>query len=205
MEKEIYIIRHGQTDYNKRRIIQGRGVNSHLNEKGRQQATAFYEAYKHIKFDEIFTSSLIRTQQTVEPFINIGYSYTPHEGLDEIDWGVHEGKPGNPALAKAYLAITSKWKNGDLHEKIPEGESPLELQARQIQFIEETLKPLAVNKVLICSHGRAIRILLCTLTGLSLSQMDTFEHYNTCLYKVHYRNGAFEIVLHNSTEHLEKG
>ncbi|WP_282456203.1 histidine phosphatase family protein [Chitinophaga sedimenti] len=68
MEKELYIIRHGETDFNRQGIVQGRGVNSDLNAMGVAQAEAFYEHYKHIPFDKVYTSSLKRTHQTVKKF-----------------------------------------------------------------------------------------------------------------------------------------
>ena len=49
-------------------IVQGRGMDTELNEKGRAQAEAFYQAYKDVPFDKIYTSTLKRTHQTVQNF-----------------------------------------------------------------------------------------------------------------------------------------
>ena len=70
MVKNIYIIRHGQTDFNVRQVVQGRGINSNLNDKGIQQAKLFFEAHKEIEFDAVYTSTLKRTWQTVDSFIS---------------------------------------------------------------------------------------------------------------------------------------
>ncbi|HCZ37344.1 MAG TPA: histidine phosphatase family protein, partial [Cytophagales bacterium] len=67
--KKIYLIRHGQTDFNLKGIVQGSGVDSSLNAKGMAQAQAFFEMYKHIKFDKIYTSTLKRTRESVSGFI----------------------------------------------------------------------------------------------------------------------------------------
>ena len=53
MKKTFYFIRHGQTDLNLKGIVQGRGVDSPLNDNGFKQAQAFYDAYKDIPFDKI--------------------------------------------------------------------------------------------------------------------------------------------------------
>ncbi|MBK7958290.1 MAG: histidine phosphatase family protein [Bacteroidetes bacterium] len=74
-EKEIYIIRHGETDMNKRNMVQGRGVNSVLNEHGHRQAKAFFEAYRHIPFEIAYSSSLTRTIQTIQPFVQLGIEH----------------------------------------------------------------------------------------------------------------------------------
>lgn len=201
-DKEIYLVRHGQTDYNRKGIIQGRGVNSELNETGRAQALAFYEHYKHEVFDDVLVSELIRTHQTLAHFEQAGYILNKHAELDEIDWGNHEGKGGDPRLAGEYLALTEKWKAGFLTAKIEGGESPLELQVRQRQFIDNIL-PNYGPRVLVCSHGRAIRSMLCNMLNVPLSQMDDFPHTNLSLYKLHQFGDKFEIVLFNSTEHLK--
>ncbi len=201
IDKEIYLVRHGETDYNRKGIVQGRGVNSHLNEKGQAQAKAFYEHYRQLKFDHIFTSTLTRTHQTMGPFVEAGYQLMHHAGLDEIDWGHHEGQGGDPKLAEEYLYLTNRWKEGFLDEKIPGGESPLELQKRQLEFID-TVLPDYGPRVLICSHGRAIRAMLCTMLGLPLSKMDEFPHTNTSLYRLRQTHSGFEVLEFNSIAHL---
>ena len=52
-KKTLYIIRHGETDLNKAGIVQGRGMNTDLNETGRKQAESFFRAYKNVPFDKI--------------------------------------------------------------------------------------------------------------------------------------------------------
>ncbi len=201
-DKEIFLVRHGQTDYNLKGIIQGRGINSELNEKGRAQAQAFFNHYQHEVFDHILVSALTRTHQTLEPFAKAGYLLNQHPELDEIDWGVHEGQGGDPKLAEEYQYLTSRWRDGYLEDRIAGGESPLDLQIRQRLFIDEIL-PNYGKRVLICSHGRAIRSMLCNMLNLPLSQMDDFPHTNCSLYKLHMVDGKFEIVMFNNTEHLK--
>ncbi len=50
MNKTLYIVRHGQTDLNKRGIIQGRGMDTDLNDEGRKQAAQFFNTYKSVPF-----------------------------------------------------------------------------------------------------------------------------------------------------------
>ena len=82
MEKTIYLIRHGETDLNKRGVVQGRGMDTDLNDFGRKQSEAFYKAYKHVPFDKIYTSTLKRTHQTVKGFIDLNIPWTQYAGLD---------------------------------------------------------------------------------------------------------------------------
>lgn len=202
MQKEIYIIRHGETDLNKQGIVQGRGVNSSLNERGRRQAQAFFNQFGKEGFDVIYTSSLLRAQQTVQPFVEAGYIIHPHHDLDEISWGIYEGKLPDSATSQDYVNMLKKWRSGILSEKIPGGESPVELQQRQLRFIENVLKPAPHKKILLCIHGRAMRSLLCTLLDVELSKMDDYPHRNLSLYKLFYDVSGFRVDWFNYTEHV---
>ena len=201
MLKEIYLIRHGQTDYNIRGIVQGRGVDSDLNATGLQQADAFYDAYKDIPFELVFTSELKRTSQTVSKFISNGIPHIADGALDEINWGDYEGVSLNKDMEQRYLSIIADWRSGNIHVKIDGGESAYDLHQRQLPFIEK-LRLLPQNKILICSHGRSIRAMLCALTNKPISIMDDFPHLNTTLYKLSYRDSEFHIDLFNNTDHL---
>lgn len=200
MQKEIYIIRHGETDFNQMGIVQGKGVNSHINQVGRAQAMLFFEKYKSAGFEKVYTSTLKRTHQTVAPFIEMGIPHEAHAGLDEISWGVHEGKQDQDSF-KEFYRVLHEWKQGNVTLSIQDGESPIVVQNRQLEFIEE-LRGAPEQKVLICSHGRAIRILLCTMLDQPLHKMDTFPHQNVSLYKLLFDGQGFTIELFNDTTHL---
>lgn len=200
MQKEIYLIRHGETDFNQMGIVQGKGVNSNINAIGRAQAQLFFDAYKHVPFDKIYFSTLMRTAQTVAPFLDLDIPAVAHEGLDEISWGIHEGKQDQDSF-KEFYRVLHEWKQGNVSLAIENGESPLQVQERQLVFLE-ALKQGPEQKVLICSHGRAIRILLCTMLNEPLHKMDTFPHQNVCLYKLLFDGERFTLDLMNDTTHL---
>lgn len=202
--KIIYLIRHGETDFNRRGIVQGSGVDSDLNDMGRAQAQAFFLAYQHVPFNKIYISTLRRTYQTAEPFIELGIPYEKLSGLNEISWGVMEGKaPGN-LDNEYYRSLIDAWSSGNVAQTTDGGESPDQVAARQKVAMDRILSHPDEETVLIAMHGRAMRILLCWLTGRSLSEMDQFEHSNVCLYKLHYDYdaNAFTIDLANDTSHL---
>ncbi|NJN78265.1 MAG: histidine phosphatase family protein [Saprospiraceae bacterium] len=90
--KELYIIRHGETDFNRQGIIQGSGVNSSLNEVGKLQSLRFFNQYKNLDFDYVYTSNLKRTHESVQHFINQGITWRVRAEIREISWGIHEGQ-----------------------------------------------------------------------------------------------------------------
>jgi len=203
IEKTLYIVRHGQTDLNKQGIVQGRGKDTDLNDEGRRQAGLFYEAYKTVPFDKVYISELKRTQQSIQQFIDMGIPFQKLPGLDELAWGVYEGQPATPENKAAFLDLMRNWLDGNLDTKFEGGESPNEVKERQLQALETIMAHPEEKNVLVCMHGRALRLLMCVLTGLPLTQMDTFPHQNLVLYKVTYNGSKFTIVEANNALHLK--
>lgn len=200
MKKTIYIIRHGQTDYNKMGIVQGSGVDSSLNEVGRAQGQAFFDYYKNIPFEVVLTSTLKRTQQTVQNFIDQDIKWETFSDINEICWGDHEGRKATVESRNLYMSIVNDWNNGKYDTRLPNAESAAEMGERLNKFVQH-LKSRPEKLILICSHGRAMRALMCLLTGQELSQMQHFHHSNTGLYLFEYENEEFELLLSNDKRH----
>jgi len=201
LKKQIFIIRHGQTDLNKEGIVQGRGVDTHLNETGKRQAALFFESYQDIPFDKIYTSCLQRTWESVEGFIKKGIPWEKLDGLDEMDWGIYEGKSPDDETREAFRKLLAYWSAGDYSKALEGGESPLEVQARQKLALEYIMSHTDENTILIAMHGRAIRLFMCLITHTELKFMDSFQHQNLSLYRIEW-DGEFKIIDRNNTEHL---
>ncbi len=203
IKKTLYIIRHGQTDLNKQGIIQGRGIDADLNNTGRKQGAAFFDAYNAVPFDKIYVSSLKRTQQTIQKFIDLGIPFVKLSGLDELAWGIHEGQPSTSENRAVFLKIMRDWLDGRLDKKFEGGESPNEVLQRQKEALEIIMSHPEEKNILICMHGRAMRLFLCLLTGVELTKMENFPHQNVILYKVVFDGDHFEIVVFNNSDHLK--
>jgi probable phosphoglycerate mutase len=204
LKKTIYLIRHGETDFNRQGIVQGSGVDSELNELGHAQAEAFYQNYQHIPFDKVYTSALQRTHQSVKKFIELGIPWEQHAGLNEISWGVREGRVPNDQDNEYYKVLIDSWVSGGVDMQAEGGESPLQVIERQKPVIETILSRPHEETVLVAMHGRAMRIILTMLLDKPLQEMDTFEHANLCLYKLiyDYETQSFFAELECDTSHL---
>ena len=200
--KIIYIIRHGETDFNKLGIVQGSGVDKELNDLGKLQAQRFFEYYKNIQFDHIYTSSLIRTQQSVLPFIERGQKYTKMPELNEISWGIFEGKQQSAEERAVYWEVVNAWKAGNYAARIANGESARDMQNRQIPGIQKFMANTHVKCILICMHGRAMKSFLCTLLNEPLSKMEEFEHSNLGLYLLEKNENGFKLLKRNDRTHF---
>ena len=196
---KLYIIRHAETEYNRKGIIQGSEVDSDINDIGESQANSFYEYYKDINFDKIYVSDLKRTFQTIRRFTENGSSYEKLKEFNEISWGVNQGKSDD---LEDYAQLIDTWLAGNLDNKFEEGESPNEMSVRLVKGFNKVLDD-DHDTVLLCIHGRALRILLSKIIDNDLTKMDKYVHSNTGLYILEYKNGKYEILGSNLRDHLE--
>jgi probable phosphoglycerate mutase len=198
------MVRHGQTEYNRLGKVQGSGVDADLNQTGRMQARAFYESYHHIPFVKVYTSTLKRSQQSVEKFTQLGIPTFAEAALNEISWGALEGEAPTAERRKAFRALVERWDQGEIEARIEGGESPSDVATRQASFVER-LKCESEGPILICMHGRAMRILLCLLLGRPLQTMNHYRHQNLGLYHLEWRpqpEARYKMLRQNCLAHL---
>ncbi len=199
---KLFLLRHGETDFNKQRIVQGSGVDASLNELGLLQAQKFFDHYKNTPFEAVYCSTLQRSYQTIKHF-ELLYCIQRDPALNELSWGIIEGKPFEGEVEQMYWEVNRQWANGNLEAKIPQGDSPDEILNRVHKFIE-VIKKKHQSNVLICTHGRILKILLAELLGYSLKYQDLFTHYNTSLTILKYVDDYHFIVeKFNDISHLE--
>ena len=200
--KTIYLIRHGQTDHNAQRILQGSSVDASLNQVGKAQARYFYECYREVPFDLVITSELRRTRESVADFIAAGIDWEEHPDINEICLGGYEGKQVTPECKAEMRAVKEGWETGKLDGRIGGGESARELGERLERFIRQ-LRDRQERHVLICSHGGAMSGLITRMMGKPLSTMNALRHYNLGLWTAEQEaDGRFTFHLMNDRGHL---
>jgi len=202
IRKKIYLVRHGQTDFNLKGVVQGSGIDAPINSTGKAQANAFYQAYKEVDFDQVYHTALIRTRQSIQQFLDLGIPSGTLAELNEISWGDYEGTPMTPEEGEYYKHMLAQWSEGNLDYSIAGGESPNQVAERMSKGIEKILEGPG-ETILVCMHGRAMRIFLSLILNYDLRYMDIFEHSNLCLYLLEQlSDGSFKLVKTNETGHL---
>ncbi len=199
----IYFIRHGETELNRLNIVQGSGMDTELNDLGRAQAKAFFEAYQGVDFELVVTSKLRRTHQTVQHFLDQEIPWHQTEDINEICWGTHEGASPNPERYRDFQALLAEWKSGNFDAALPEGESARQLGDRVARFIS-WLRTRPEKKILVATHGRTLRAIITHLKGISLTDMDGVTHVNTGCYVAHFDGDTFVFERENDVAHLEE-
>ncbi|MEX1055947.1 MAG: histidine phosphatase family protein [Rhodothermales bacterium] len=201
----LYFVRHGETDYNRLRIMQGRRVDSSLNDIGRLQAAALGSRLEDIPIDVIYTSALRRTTETAD---HVARNHSSAErkrtsDLDEMCWGIYEGEAWSDSLEAMLDEMYSRWERGEFDYRVPEGESILDVQERGLRAVERILDEHRGQTVLVVTHGRLLRVLLATLLDFGLERMNEINHANTGVNILTHIDGRFECTLLNCTSHLE--
>ena len=201
---DIYIARHGETEYNRQGKMQGRGIDIPLNHTGRLQARAISEALQDKSLDYIFSSSLMRSVETAEIIAwTLRMKYRSYPELDEMDFGRFEGKPSKE-IEKDLDRVHQTWKNGDTDYVIEGGESPSMVLDRVMSRMNNILEGHAGSTILFILHGRLIRILLSNWLGYPLSDMHRIEHSNGALYHLKKNENSIEEVYLHKTDHLDE-
>ena len=148
----IFLVRHGQTELNRRKVIQGRS-DYPLNESGIAQAEEAAEKLRGVSFDAVYSSPLIRAVQTArivapdaEPVIDgrlIDMDYGPYEGM-----GIDRLPPEVIAYFRDFV-----------HKPAPEGMEQISGVARRAgAFLEERCR--SGGNILVVTHAIVIRRML---------------------------------------------
>lgn len=177
-------------------------MDTDLNELGLRQAASFFEKYRSVPFDKVYTSTLKRARQSVEGFINLGIPHEELPGLNEISWGTKEGHRVTIEEDQHYHDMLEQWRLGNTAVKIRGGESPDEVIERMKPAVDHILGKTDEQTILVCMHGRAMRILLCHVLNYPLRSMDMFDHQNLGLYVLHYSGSMFTVEKYNDAAHM---
>lgn len=166
--KEIYFVRHGETDMNVEKRCQGR-IDAPLNETGRRQVEEASENFRGVKVDSIYASPLSRAMDSAAPISRItGLPITPLEWLMEFDHGELEGMNSEEADA-ACPGIMDTWINRPHEAVFPGGETLEDVGERVSKGILE----LAGS-----TNGTAAAVTHQVITGVArcLAMGEDFSH-----------------------------
>lgn len=199
----LIIARHGETEFNKNGLLQGRGIDAPLNATGKQQAKAISDYLDKYKTTHLISSSMKRSWQTAEPIqVKTNLDVNKVKNLDEMDFGIYEGVPYKEVSGE-LKEIQESWISGDVERAIPDGESPRGVFERANRSVTELINNSESSLMVFILHGRLIRILMSEWLGYGLKNMHKIEHQNGALYQLVY-DGKFNPVYLNKTDHLLK-
>lgn len=198
----LFIVRHGETDFNRKQMMQGRGLDAPLNETGKKQAVRIASLLESESADQLVTSSMMRSIQTAQPLAKLqSLPIQTYDELDEMNFGEFEGRK-SADIRDELDRIYNEWSMGNLSLPIPGGESPMEVFERADGRIKELIANPVTQTIFMILHGRLIRILLSVWLGHGLKNMHKIEHHNGSIYHILKNGDLFEAVYLNKKDHL---
>ena len=197
----IFLIRHGETEWNRQNRLQGNS-DTHLSPEGLNQAKILAEnvPFKHI--DAIYSSDLSRAVATAEILakkFNLDVKTMP--ALRETDYGDWEGRFINELFAESPKAFGKFFTDPERCHP-PHGETFLESQARVMIAIREIIANHDNQNVIVVSHGAVIRLILGAALDMPIHKMWAIAQFNMALNILRVDDGEFTVELMNSTTHL---
>lgn len=159
----IYLVRHGKTDWNDKKLIQGH-TDIPLSAEGIVAAKELAQELKKIKFDKIYSSDLLRAKQTAEIIaLEHQLEVETAQALRERSFGSFEGRPH-----ESLKEIDSILERLDVEERVAYThngamESDKEMMGRFITFMREISLLNAGRTILVTTHAGIIRSFLVKL------------------------------------------
>ncbi len=186
----LYIMRHGQTDWNVIHKLQGK-TDIPLNETGRLMAKNAAKEYSDVHFDVCFCSPLKRASETAEILLRDRHVPIIYDDrLREMSFGVYEGVENTFAVED--LPINLLFKSPEKYTvPVIGGESFDELFMRTGEFLKQKVFPLLEDgkDVLIVGHGAMNSSIVCRMLNLPISEFWSKGIQNCKLMELPYNKG----------------
>lgn len=157
----FYIVRHGETDWNKKGIIQGQSE-SHLTMLGKRQAKSLAKELETIKFDVVISSDLSRSKETTKIIVlKKRLKVLTNPALRERKFGKFEGRKNEvfyrELQKELQRADLSSYEERRSHKLFPDVETDKEIVARFLGFLKKATKDYRGKLVLVVTHGGLIK------------------------------------------------
>ena len=207
----LILVRHGATDWNQQRRIQGLS-NLGLNEIGRGQAEALARALKDVKIDAIYTSPLRRAQETaraISCFHQV--EVVTIDGLKELDVGEVDGLTYEEMRIR-HSEFFTKWMADFTSVRLPGGGTVPELRDQCCAAVQDIVKkqqPGTGDKcgdedkvVVAVTHFFPIMCIICNTLGLDLSYCRRLRLDVASMCTLEFNPERTVLVSFNDTCHL---
>lgn len=179
----LHLIRHGETDWNASRRVQGQSE-SRLSARGRQQASDLAARLEPLAIERVFCSSSQRTRETAELlFGHRSLATSFHDTLREIFLGPWEGSYYDDLAVQDPEQFQFFW-NEPHKFSVPGAETFSALQQRGLEALQEIFSLGEHGEVAVVSHGALIKAILCHFEGRPLAQLWEPPKMHNCAHSI---------------------
>jgi len=198
---QIYLVRHGETAWNKAKIFRGRR-DIPLNEQGRLEAACAARALREVPLAAIYSSPLSRARDTAEAVAaGHGLAVIVDEAFTDIDYGEWTEYWDTEARLK-FGDQYRQWKESPHLVKFPGGESLDDVRRRAAPRLTELARQNPEGTIALVSHRVVLKLLLCEAKGLDNSHFWEVRLDTGAISVLEYGNGTLRVAVENDTRHL---
>ena len=176
MQRRLILLRHGETEYNATRRMQGQ-LDTNLSERGIAQAHTAAKELRDLGIKKIISSDLTRARDTAGVVgDDLGVAVVVDKRLRETHLGQWQGKT-HDEVDTAHDGARARWRS-DPTWAPPEGESRIDVAQRSRAVVDELLDTYdewGNSAVLLVAHGGTIAALTASLLGLEVAQYPLFK------------------------------
>ena len=178
-DSRIFLIRHGETNWNKEGRFQGQ-IDIPLNENGKEQARKTFEYLRSISFNKAFSSSMHRPYETAQIILqnNKDLKIEKIDSLIEISHGLWEGKL-EVEIGEKWPILLKNWHDKPEEVIMPEGESIKDVSERSIKAFDKICLSQKDNDLsLLVAHDAVNKTLICEILGINYSNIWMIKQGN---------------------------
>lgn len=197
----VYLVRHGETDWNLLARFQGQGIVP-LNPTGARQAALVAARLAGAGLTSLYSSDSLRAWQTAQSIAAAtGLPITPEPRLREVDVGLWQGHSFDE-VRLFDRARFGAWQADPLHGRCPEGESKADLLARVEAAFNAITAQHAGGRVALVTHGGPIGAIRYLIHNRAAPELLEPRDGNTSVTLLRGAPGAWQVVFANDTTHL---
>ena len=199
------MVRHGETVWNQERRIQGGTSDTELSEAGRKQAESVGLSLKEMEISSIYSSPLKRaldTAQAIASHHQLEVQVEPD--LREIDAGDLEGR-SIVELGTTFSQFLLRWREGQGSEKMPGGESVIDVANRAWSVIQRIVRQHSQGTVVVASHYFVTVVIICKALGWPLTNIERIRVQNGSVSVLEFGETRTCLVSLGDVCHLREG
>ena len=198
----IYLIRHGQTAWNKEEIFRGR-TDVPLNETGLKEAGLVAESLKQVEIHGIYSSPLSRAWETAGKIARFHpVEVQSLDGIIDMSFGRWEGH-SHQEIRETYPELYRQWREEPHRVKLPGGESLDEVRVRSMAALNELIQLHPGKTLVFVSHRVINKVLICGILGIENSHFWQIGQDTTAINLIQFKTGKYVLSFLNETCHLK--
>ena len=202
MVTSVYLVRHGQTAWNREEIFRGR-TDVPLDEIGSRQAELAGEYFKGMKVQGVYSSPLSRAMETARQIARVhSLNVHPLEGLIDLNFGNWEGHPHQEIL-NLDRETYRQWREEPHRVILPGGEGLEDVRNRAMGVLEELVVQYPGKTLILVSHRVVNKVLVCGILGIDNSHFWQITQDATAINLIQFNKGKYILSLLNETCHLK--